>query len=944
MVTTKMIPRLKALPDFIDDFNGVYGFMHNISDLIGTIFGINTGDSSLDAVLENQELLQQMMNQMNTMQGTLDDIMKNQGFSEDVLLQLRSLANEQLDLSKSINTELVQIEGILNTYLPAISSMVNKVYSQTSMINKKVDKLLQMMAFALQELDYLKDNVVLNSSVIEITPHVQKLVYVNSKFLALSRNYMQGKGMSIDRMQELIQWAKSIVDTDMNSFEFSVDTLHSVIMGDNLYKRSALATFADVLLDDANQYGDFGTPLAKFYTFYSSLATLQINAYLCLTFARKVLGLTQIEYQITMQERISNQNQLFISLLEDKNVSSYLEVKGIASHLPDAKEIKSFDLQAKDGYAFIGLEFISDGDEYKVKAYQAKVDKNFSIHADTVEEIISDNLMKVFRYYYVDSGMKHVKFPLSGNLTGATNTLITRIGFGCKNDQSEDSKMYAYIDADFSPYDPYTGKIMKEGTQTISLEGNKDTVNAYGIWPVGLLGDLYMAPLKSLFLSVDADNASYVDATDAVLNFGGESYLPTILSNEYDANFIMYSHIENTDQMDTNMLMNGNFEKGMDNWELMEPADIVEGEGINGSSALKGMSYPNVCSAQQSVYLEPNTRYRLKAYGKVDTIGSTGHFGIKDKYANPFWIEQTFSSLQYAPVELDIQTGDDVSDLCIYYQSGNGTSWIDNFELFDLTLEKGNLIANPSFMFGGISHWIADGEVTIVEGKGMYNSYAAQIKGEGGISQKVAMQPNTHYKLEAYVKVDNSNTTAQIGYGQNFVTCNSTSFTSVTVKFKTGDSPLNIEDLVNCTNTSNQGTVWTDNFVLHEVPNLIANGDFKQLNPVASWILSPSDNGKIFLGNRGIGILNKGQISQKVKLKPNTKYTLTAYIAAYGGVAKLGYGNTNKTCTSEDFTQVSVDFVTSSNPNNDSVYMSNETEGNYPVVGDNFELYEWDQI
>ncbi len=30
MVTTKLIPRLKALPDFIDDFNGVYGFMDSM--------------------------------------------------------------------------------------------------------------------------------------------------------------------------------------------------------------------------------------------------------------------------------------------------------------------------------------------------------------------------------------------------------------------------------------------------------------------------------------------------------------------------------------------------------------------------------------------------------------------------------------------------------------------------------------------------------------------------------------------------------------------------------------------------------------------------------------------------------------------------------------------------------------------------------------------------
>ncbi|WP_242319898.1 hypothetical protein [Bacillus cereus group sp. BfR-BA-01349] len=68
--------------------------------------------------------------------------MQNQGFFEDILLQLRSLANDQSELSKSINTGLVQIEGILNTYLPAICSVVNKVYSQTSLINKKVDKQL----------------------------------------------------------------------------------------------------------------------------------------------------------------------------------------------------------------------------------------------------------------------------------------------------------------------------------------------------------------------------------------------------------------------------------------------------------------------------------------------------------------------------------------------------------------------------------------------------------------------------------------------------------------------------------------------------------------------------------------------------------------------------------------------------------------------------------
>ncbi|MGE8016704.1 vegetative insecticidal protein Vip3A family protein [Bacillus mycoides] len=360
MVTKAITPKLGALPDFIDDFNGIFGFMSGITDVMGTVFGVNTGDSSIDNVMNNEALLKQMMDQMNAMQSSLDDILKNQEMSEVLQHMLVNLSNEQLDLSKSINVELGKIEGILTTYLPAISSMLNNIYSQTSEINQKVDKLLALMTFALQELEYIKDNVILNSSVIEITPHVQKLVYVNKKFLELSGSYMRGD-ISIDNMQELIQWAKSIVDTDMNSFEFSIDSLHNTILGDNLYKRSAIKTFADVLMDDDSKFGDFGTPLAKFYTFFSSLATLQINAYLCLTVARKVLGLPDIKYQLTMQERIEQQNQLFLNIIQDQKISNYLEVKGTYSM--NSQYVEKFitsDLQAKDGYALIGLEFFVD--------------------------------------------------------------------------------------------------------------------------------------------------------------------------------------------------------------------------------------------------------------------------------------------------------------------------------------------------------------------------------------------------------------------------------------------------------------------------------------------------------------------------------------------------------------------------------------------------------
>ncbi|KMQ16234.1 vegetative insecticidal protein Vip3A family protein [Bacillus mycoides] len=957
MVTKAMTPKLGALPDFIDDFNGIFGFMDNITGVMSTIFGVDTGDSSIDNVLNNQELLQEMLDQMSTMQSSIQDILEQQGISTDIEKQILALTT---DLATSINTELVKIEGILTTYLPAISNMLSNIYEQTSVIDQKVDKLIALMTFALKELDYIKDNVVLNSSIVEITPHVQKLVYVNKKFLSLTRGFLQGEDVSIDSMQEIQEWAKSILATEMNSFEFSVDTLHSIIIGDNLYKRSALKTFSDVLLDDADQYGDFGTPLAKFYTFFSSLATLQINAYLCLTFARKVLGLSEIDYQVTMQDRIEQQNQMFVNLIQDKNYSNALEITGIYPMSLDRGDCKSTDLQSDAGCALIGLEFFMDNGIYKAKAYQGKIGKNFSVSAETVTELISDDLSTLFHDTTNDNPELDVVYPLSGELTGPPNTIITRIGLGTKYDKTRESSVqaFAYIDTDFSPYDYISGTISKEGTQTVSLEGNDHKNRGYSNWPIGLIGDLYMTPLKSLSLNVED--------TGTTLNMSGESYFSTILSREYNTNFILFPYTNNSSPIAENLIQNGDFEDGDKYWEVVTGAAVIaEGEGIYGSNAISICKDDSGPALKQELKLKPYTTYELTAYLKSKTNKlQRGKISITYNNNDIAWITETFST-SYKQIELKFRTGADNQDFHVTFEKlDNDYLLLDNIQLHEIP-QTDNLIDSGDFgvyvddtkdykLWRDPYLWELDGGANIFGGfeETLFKPQCLKIIQRGGANQKVQLKANTNYILTAYVKVDDPTTTAQIGCGSNQITCNSTSYTPFKLKFKTGEDPSTTESSVYCSNSNDSGTVWADNFVLYEAPNLIINGDFEQFDQ-SSWNFSPSEGGRIYLQS-GLGMSysnavvlqgQNGQISQKVPLKPFTKYRLTAYVkVSKGSIAHIGYGDNTCACAVDDFRQALVDFTTGANPmqSDDAIYLSS---GNSKyTVADNFELYELDQI
>ena len=97
---------------------------------------------------------------------------------------------------------------------------------------------------------------------------------------------------------------------------------------------------------------------------------------------------------------------------------------------------------------------------------------------------------------------------------------------------------------------------------------------------------------------------------------------------------------------------------------------------------------------------------------------------------------------------------------------------------------------------------------------------------------------------------------------------------------------------------------------------LIENGSFENnLNSWKKWGEVSIDTGNKIDGSRGIAMEMKSGIKQTVKLKPNTKYKLTAYLKAQEGdfiVLKVKLPSLekaiNKQCKSTEFKKVEIEF------------------------------------
>jgi hypothetical protein len=171
-------------------------------------------------------------------------------------------------------------------------------------------------------------------------------------------------------------------------------------------------------------------------------------------------------------------------------------------------------IQAEPGYALIGFEI---SDSLDIVAYQAKLNENYEVNAESVSKISVDNsgLGFIGEYY----------FPIKENYDWVFSDgyVITKIVFRA------DGSIFTYeVTANF--YDPATGNIDDDNKEVKNSSNNTGEydVCAKTLVPVGLFGDLFLSPLRSFKMEyIQIQPPVQPGGEDAIgkLKFSGESYL-----------------------------------------------------------------------------------------------------------------------------------------------------------------------------------------------------------------------------------------------------------------------------------------------------------------------------------------------------------------------------------------------------------------------------------
>ncbi|MEJ9262932.1 vegetative insecticidal protein Vip3A family protein, partial [Bacillus thuringiensis] len=105
MNNTKLNAR--ALPSFIDYFNGIYGFATGIKDIMNMIFKTDTGGNlTLDEILKNQQLLNEISGKLDGVNGSLNDLIAQGNLNTELSKEILKIANEQNQVLNDVNNKL----------------------------------------------------------------------------------------------------------------------------------------------------------------------------------------------------------------------------------------------------------------------------------------------------------------------------------------------------------------------------------------------------------------------------------------------------------------------------------------------------------------------------------------------------------------------------------------------------------------------------------------------------------------------------------------------------------------------------------------------------------------------------------------------------------------------------------------------------------------------
>lgn len=522
----------KILPSWVDDFNGIFGLFDGITSIFDKIFGSTIGDENieLEEILKNQELLNELRDALSDISGDLETIIKNGELNTELLNQLIKISNGHGDILNNIQSQIDGLRNWISRYLSEISGMLKQIVKQNNMISIQLVYITEQLAIISQKLDLLNVNVLISSTITEITPSYQRMKYINKKYAELATTHTQtyakikrdnSKVILLDiedspDLKELIELAKNVTKNSQDSFEFYLETFQDVMVGQTLFERPALHTIGELIKSKQATKG-YGSEVAKAYAFLVSLVSMQAQSYTTLAACRKILGLSDIDFTPTLTKYIEEQLNIFkfqvLPTLSNEFAGfNHIDI-GKGAHV---NELLTPNLKANPGYALVGFEIIKNVDDqnYDLIGYQAKLKPNYEIDKDFVSKIVSYKINGILGprdWSSIAEFDPNIVF-IPGELDFPEGYVITELKFIQEHDES--SQFYFQVTA--NRYDPVTGTIYTDDVLTKDSISEKNAYSLkFDLGPESIvyfpskISDTFLSPMHSFKLDANPKTFSF---------------------------------------------------------------------------------------------------------------------------------------------------------------------------------------------------------------------------------------------------------------------------------------------------------------------------------------------------------------------------------------------------------------------------------------------------
>ncbi|PRC91440.1 vegetative insecticidal protein Vip3A family protein [Solimicrobium silvestre] len=487
---------VRGLP-VIDEFNGLVSFIGNLQSIFESIFDIgNTSSDPID-MGSIKDWMGSTSGQLGDVQQSIKELIESGELNTAHLKLLQSISLSQGLVLNEINSKLDSITGMLSIYLPKIVNMLSTINHQTTQILHVVNQIKAMMEVVLQRLDVINANVVINSSLIEVMPSIQRINFASDKFNALQGTFEESSkntnaSDNVNAMNEFISFCKNTTEPRIDNFEFYLDALHRGIIADNFLNRSVLNSFKDLLGASSNS-----SYTAVVYSFMTSLVASQISGYLALTACAKIMGFDISKNEQFLNDRIQEQRKFYLDNVLD-NIETKVVHGSMVDYTMDPVNLQptvAFDIVADDSYVILAIDFsIERGiqNQELVAFYQGKMTSNYQIEPGSIERVVIPT--KGAATYIAFAG----RDGITAAMAPRENCYLTGIHV--------DSTGKGYLE--FKSYDFATGELSNEIEKVDFKETNDDgvmTLTDDKPWTFrqtdGVLSDMFLSPITGMGLA-----------------------------------------------------------------------------------------------------------------------------------------------------------------------------------------------------------------------------------------------------------------------------------------------------------------------------------------------------------------------------------------------------------------------------------------------------------